>query len=98
MSGWDMCCRKMNGMDDKERAYIAPGLIRDKVAERLTAMNPSVRAGPISGPELRDQIGRTLLKEAHGLYQEWKPEDSEGILRKSADVLEIILAGQTERW
>jgi len=68
---------------------MAPGLIRDKVADRLTTLNPPARVGPLSGQELREQIGRTLLKEAHGLYKEWKKEDSEGILRKSADTLEI---------
>ena len=72
---------------------MAPGLIRDKIAERLMALNRSVRIIPLSGRELRDQIGRTLLKEAYSLYKEWNREDGEGILRKSADILEIVLAG-----
>lgn len=77
---------------------MAPGLIRDKVAERLTNLNPSVRITPLSGKPLRDQIGRTLLQEVHGLYTQWQQEDAEGILRKSADTLEILnKAGKTDR-
>jgi hypothetical protein len=72
---------------------MAPGLIRDKVAERLTALNPSFRTIRLSGRELHDQIGRAMLREAQGLYTRWQQEDTEGILRKSADTLEIILAG-----
>ena len=78
---------------DKDRNFVAPGLIRDKVAERLLDSNGSVRLTRLTGEELREQVGRTILKEAHGLYREWKRGDSEGILRKSADTLEIILAG-----
>jgi len=72
---------------------MAPGLIRDKVAERLTTLSPSVRITPVTGKDLRDQIGRTILQEVHGLYTQWQQENTEGILRKSADALEIILAG-----
>jgi superfamily II DNA or RNA helicase/HKD family nuclease len=72
---------------------MAPGLIRDKVAERFATLNPSIRTTPLSGQDLRDQIGRTILQEAPGLYTQWQQENTEGILRKSADTLEIILAG-----
>ncbi len=72
---------------------MAPGLIRDKVADRLATLNPSVRINPLSGKPLRDQIGRTMLRETQALYTQWQQQDTEGILRKSADTLEIILAG-----
>jgi len=77
----------------KNTPYMAPGLIRDKVADRFAALNPLIRTTPLSGQDLRDRIGRTLLIEAHGLYTQWQQQDTEGILRKSADTLEIILAG-----
>jgi len=73
--------------------YMAPGLIRDKVAERFATLNPSVSITRLSGQDLRDQIGRTILQEAHGLYTQWQRQDTEGILRKSADIFEVILAG-----
>jgi len=72
---------------------MAPGLIRDKVAERFSTMNPSIPITRLSGQDLRDQIGRTILQEAHGLYTQWQRQDTEGILRKSADIFEAILAG-----
>ncbi|MDZ7699250.1 MAG: hypothetical protein U5R49_20725 [Deltaproteobacteria bacterium] len=78
---------------NKNTPYMAPGLIRDKVADRFAGLNPSIRTTPLSGRDLRDQISRTLLKEAHGLYTQWQHQDTEGILRKSADTLEVILAG-----
>jgi len=72
---------------------MAPGLIRDKVADRFATLNPSIRITQLSGQDLRDQIGRTILREAHGLYTQWQQQDSERVLRKSADTLEVILAG-----
>ena len=78
---------------NKNTPYMAPGLVRDKVADRFTTLNPSIRTTQLSGQELRDQIGRAILQETHGLYTQWQQQDTEGILRKSADTLEIILAG-----
>ncbi len=78
---------------NKTAPYMAPGLIRDKVAERFATINPSVPITRLSGQDLRDQIGRTILQEAHGLYTQWQHQDTEGILRKSVDTLEIILTG-----
>jgi hypothetical protein len=68
---------------------MAPGLIRDKVADRFTTLNPSVRITQLSGQDLRDQIGRAMLRETQDLYSLWQRRDSEGLLRKSADALEI---------
>ena len=72
---------------------MAPGLVRDKVADRFTTLNPSIRITQLSGQDLRDQIGRAMLREIQALYTQWQQQDTEGILRKSADTLEIILAG-----
>ncbi|MDZ7699253.1 MAG: hypothetical protein U5R49_20740 [Deltaproteobacteria bacterium] len=83
----------MEGKNNKATPYMAPGLIRDKVAERFATLNLSVRTTRLSGQPLRDQIGRAMLREAQALYTQWQQEDTEGILRKSADTLEVILAG-----
>jgi hypothetical protein len=45
----------MNQTSDNNRPYMAPGLIRDKVAERLTTLNPSIRITRLSGQELREK-------------------------------------------
>ena len=83
----------MSSMADKNQRFVVPGLVRDKVAERLQTGHRPVHLTCLSDEELRRQIGRNILKETHGLYGEWKKEDRDGILRKSADLLEIVLAG-----
>ncbi len=65
-------------------------LVRDRIPEIITRTGKTPCVSSISGEELRDAIGDKALEEAFELYSEWRRNSREGVLKESADMLEII--------
>jgi predicted house-cleaning noncanonical NTP pyrophosphatase (MazG superfamily) len=67
-------------------------LVRDRIPEIIKSTGKRPFVTSISGEELHDAIGSKALEEAFELYSEWRKNSPEGVLKESADMLEIIKA------
>mgnify|MGYP002636172825 FL=1 len=80
----------MTNREDKA-AIIYKKLVRDRIPEIIRNHGKTPFFHGIDGSELKDAIGEKILEEAFELFNEWKKENKDDILKESADLLEIIL-------
>jgi len=66
-------------------------LVRDRIPEIIRKHGKEPVTRILGKEEFRKAVGDKILEEAYELYCQWKKGDGEGILRESADVLEVIL-------
>jgi len=80
----------------KENIIFYGKLIRDGIPEIIQADGKKYFSRKIEGSELKDAIGYKILEETYELFEEWKKQDKDGILKESADLLEIVLSGLSQ--
>ncbi|MGD9976030.1 MAG: DEAD/DEAH box helicase family protein [Desulfatirhabdiaceae bacterium] len=67
-------------------------LIRDRIPEIIGRSGKTAQIRTLGEPEYRDAVGTKILEEAHELFAEWQRGDPCGVLKESADMIEILLA------
>jgi len=67
-------------------------LIRDRIPEIIRQSGKTAQIRTLSEPEYRHAVGHKILEEAHELFAEWQQENPAGVLKESADMIEILLA------
>ncbi|MGD9975659.1 MAG: hypothetical protein AB7S77_21590 [Desulfatirhabdiaceae bacterium] len=67
-------------------------LIRDRIPEIIGQSGKTAQIRTLGEPEYRDAVGAKILEEAHELFAEWQRGDPDGVLKESADMIEILLA------
>ena len=67
-------------------------LVRDRIPEIIRADGKTPQTRILGQVEFKDAVAAKLLEETYELYSEWKRGNSNGILKESADVLEVLLA------
>ncbi|MGD9971599.1 MAG: phosphoribosyl-ATP pyrophosphohydrolase [Desulfatirhabdiaceae bacterium] len=67
-------------------------LIRDRIPEIIKQSGKTAQIRTLSEPEHRNAVGSKILEEAHELFAEWQRGDPDGVLKESADMVEILLA------
>ena len=71
-------------------------LVRDRIPEIIRSHGKTPQTRILGQVEFKDAVAAKLLEETYELYSEWKRGNSNGILKESADVLEILLAALQE--
>jgi len=71
-------------------------LVRDKIPEIIKKHGKLPFTRKIDDRVYRKAVGRKILEEAYELFSKWVKEDPDGILKESADMLEITLAALKE--
>jgi len=71
-------------------------LVRDRIPEIIRSHGKTPQTRILGQSEFKDAVAAKLLEETYELYSEWKSGNSQGILKESADVLEILLAALQE--
>jgi superfamily II DNA or RNA helicase/predicted house-cleaning noncanonical NTP pyrophosphatase (MazG superfamily)/HKD family nuclease len=67
-------------------------LIRDRIPEIIKQSGKTPQIRTLSEPEYRDVVGAKILEEAHELFAEWQQNNPDGVLKESADMIEILVA------
>ena len=71
-------------------------LVRDKIPEIIKKHSKLPFTRKIEGKAYHTAVGQKILEEAYELFSKWVKEDTNGVLKESADMLEIILAALKE--
>ena len=81
---------------NKNSDIIYRKLVRDKIPEIIKKHGKTPFTRKIEGKAYRKAVGQKILEEAYELFSKWVKEDPMGILKESADMLEITLAALKE--
>ena len=76
----------------KKNRVVYHKLVRDKIPEIIKKDGKKPFTSKIKGEEFNQALGRKILEEAGELFAEWTGGNAKGILKESADMLEITLA------
>lgn len=68
-------------------------LVRDRIPEIIQSDGKTCFHHQAADQELRDAIGDKVIEEAQEFLEAWQCADDKDILKESADILEILLAG-----
>jgi len=81
-------------MQDKYKSnrVVYRKLVRDKIPEIIKKDGKKPFTSKIKGEAFNQALGRKILEEAGELFAEWTSGNAKGILKESADMLEITLA------
>jgi superfamily II DNA or RNA helicase/predicted house-cleaning noncanonical NTP pyrophosphatase (MazG superfamily)/HKD family nuclease len=71
-------------------------LVRDRIPEIIRNHGKNPRTRILGQAEFKEAVAAKIIEEVHELYREWKQCNSKGILKESADLLEILLAALNE--
>jgi len=71
-------------------------LVRDRIPEIIRNHGNVPQTRILGNSDFKDAVAAKILEETYELYTEWKHGNSTGILKESADLLEIILAALNE--
>jgi len=77
-------------MSEKGCPIIYNKLIRDGIPEIIRKEGKKPYTRQAGEAEFRSALGDKLFEEAQELFREWKSGDRNGILKESADLLEIV--------
>ncbi|MGD9975721.1 MAG: phosphoribosyl-ATP pyrophosphohydrolase [Desulfatirhabdiaceae bacterium] len=67
-------------------------LILDRIPKIIIKSGKTPQLRTLGEPEYRNAVGAKILEEAHELFAEWQRGDPDGVLKESADMMEILLA------
>lgn len=81
---------------NKNNDIIYRKLVRDKIPEIIKKHGKTPFSRKLEGKAYREAVGRKILEEAYELFSKWVKKDPKGILKESADMLEITLAALKE--
>ena len=76
----------------KKNRVVYHKLVRDRIPEIIKKDGKKPFTSKIKGEEFNQALGRKILEEAGELFAEWTGGNAKGILKESADMLEITLA------
>jgi len=77
-------------MSEKGCPIIYHKLIRDGIPEIIRKEGKKPYTRQADETEFRNALGDKLFEEAQELFREWKSGDRDGVLKESADLLEIV--------
>jgi superfamily II DNA or RNA helicase/predicted house-cleaning noncanonical NTP pyrophosphatase (MazG superfamily)/HKD family nuclease len=66
-------------------------LVRDRIPEIIRGHRKRPFARTLDEGDFNEALGVKILEEAHELFSEWKKGSKDGILKESADMLEVLL-------
>ena len=82
----------MTDTSNDKHPIIYRKLVRDRIPEIIKEHGKTPVFRTIQDAELQEALAQKILEEAYELHSEWKRGDREGVLKESADTLEILLA------
>ncbi|MGV8120630.1 MAG: DEAD/DEAH box helicase family protein [Candidatus Xenobiia bacterium LiM19] len=77
-------------MNNNRNPIIYHKLIRDRIPEIVKKEGKEPHIHQADDSEFRAALGDKLFEEAQELYKEWKCGDKEGVLKETADLLEVL--------